>query len=68
MTESATIALSPKEVSLQLGFCSKTVLKLINQGSIAPVYRINKRVIRVPQQAVDQYLSTCRTQDYCPPD
>lgn len=56
-------ALSPKEVAQQLGLCTRTVLKRINTGEIAPAYRINKRVIRVPQSAVTAYLTRC----YGPP-
>ena len=67
MPEITTVTLSPKEVSQQLGFCTKTVLRLIKEGKIAPVYRINKRVIRVPQQAVDRYLYDCRMLDLSPP-
>ena len=53
------VTLSPKEVGLRIGLCSKTVLKLINSGDITPVYRMNKRVIRIPQFAVDAYLRAC---------
>ena len=57
------VTLSPKEVGLRIGLCSKTVLKLINAGEITPVYRMNKRVIRVPQFAVDAYLSACEADE-----
>lgn len=53
-------ALSPKEVAGQLGLCSKTVLSRVRDGSIQPVYRINKRVIRIPQEAIDNYLTACK--------
>ena len=53
-------ALSPKEVAGQLGLCSKTVLSRVRDGSIQPVYRINKRVIRIPQEAIDNYLPACK--------
>lgn len=43
---------SPKEVALQLGFCTKTVLNLINKGYIQAIYRINARVIRIPESSV----------------
>jgi excisionase family DNA binding protein len=59
MANTPSQTLSPKEVAQQLGLCSKSVLKLINKGSIHPVYRINKRVIRISQQAVDDYLKAC---------
>ena len=49
-------ALSPKEVAQQLGLCTRTVLKRIHSGEIAPAYRINQRVIRIPQSAVTEYL------------
>lgn len=52
-------ALSPKEVAQQLGFCTRTVLKRIHSGEITPAYRINKRVIRIPQSAVTEYLNRC---------
>lgn len=48
--------LSPKEVALQLGFCTKTTLKLIKNGQIGPVYRINARVIRIPESSIQAYL------------
>jgi len=48
--------LSPKEVAQQLGLCTRTVLKRIHSGEIAPAYRINQRVIRIPQSAVTEYL------------
>ena len=49
-------ALSPKEVAQQLGLCTRTVLKRIHIGEIEPAYRINQRVIRIPQSAVTEYL------------
>ena len=49
-------ALSPKEVAQQLGLCTRTVLKRIHSGEIAPAYHINQRVIRIPQSAVTEYL------------
>ena len=49
-------ALSPKEVAQQLGLCTRTVLKRIHSGEIEPAYRINQRVIRIPQSAVTEYL------------
>ena len=65
MSAPAASALSPKEVAQQLGFCTKTVLSLIKRGELAPVYRINKRVIRVPQEAVDRYLKACTLDAEC---
>lgn len=62
------VTLSPKEVGLRIGLCSKTVLKLINSGDIAPVYRMNKRVIRIPEFAVDAYLKACEATDSDPQD
>jgi excisionase family DNA binding protein len=59
MSDQAAPTLSPKEVALQLGLCTKTVLKLIKEEDIAPVYRMNKRVIRIPQASVDRYLRAC---------
>ena len=56
-------ALSPKEVAQQLGLCTRTVLKRIDSGEIEPAYRINQRVIRIPQSAVTEYLNRC----YGPP-
>lgn len=52
-------SLSPKEVAQQLGLCTKTVLTRIKSGDIHPVYRINKRVIRIPQSSIDAYLARC---------
>ncbi len=51
--------LSPKEASYQLGLSTRTVLKRIREGQIYPVYRINARVIRIPQEAIDEYLDIC---------
>ena len=51
--------LSPKEAAHQLGLSPKTVLKRIREGQIYPVYRINARVIRIPQEAIDEYLDIC---------
>lgn len=58
---------SPKEVALQLGFCTKTALKLIKNGQIRPVYRINARVIRIPESSVQAYLKRCIDLDRLPP-
>ena len=61
-------ALSPKEVALQLNFCTKTVLKLIKKGQICPIYRINRRVIRIPESSVRAYLKRCSELDIHPPN
>ena len=58
---------SPKEVAQQLGFCTKTVLKLVKKGQIQPIYRINARVIRIPESSVQAYLQRCRETDTLPP-
>lgn len=50
---------SPKEVAQKLGFCTKTVLKLIKNEDIQPVYRINPRVIRIPESSIGEYLKRC---------
>jgi excisionase family DNA binding protein len=60
-------SLSPKEVAQHLGFCSKTVLKLIKLGKIQPIYRINARVIRIPESSVKAYLKRCKDLDASPP-
>lgn len=59
MSTQTSPTLSPKEVAQQLGLCTKSVLVLVKAGDIAFVYRINKRVIRIPQEAVDNYLKAC---------
>ena len=61
-------ALSPKEVAQQLGFCTKTVLKLVKKGQIRPVYRINARVIRIPESSLQAYLKRCSELDMPPPN
>ena len=58
---------SPKEVALQLGFCTKTVLKIVKRGQIYPIYRINARVIRIPESSVQAYLRRCRELDILTP-
>jgi len=57
MSNSQNTAYSPKEVAQQLGFCNKTVLKLVRDGKIAPVYRVNKRVLLIPPFAVERFLA-----------
>ena len=59
--------LTPKEAAYQLGLSPKTVLKRIREGQIQPVYRINARVIRIPQEAVDEYLEICLSKQPPPP-
>ena len=66
-SQNTVSTLSPKEVAQQLGLCTKTVLKRVREGSIQPVYRINKRVIRIPQEAIDRYLTACQSSCSDPP-
>jgi excisionase family DNA binding protein len=58
-TPAAPRHLSPKEAAQQLGLSTRTVLKRVAEGRISPVFRINTRVIRIPQEAVDRYLADC---------
>lgn len=62
------LAKSPKEVAQDLGFCTKTVLNLIKNGHIQPIYRINARVFRIPQSSVQAYLDRCSATDTLPPN
>jgi len=57
MSSDSARALTPKEVAAQLGLCTRTVLNYIRSERIKPVYRLNARVIRIPQHAVDDYLA-----------
>lgn len=57
MSSDSARALTPKGVAAQLGLCTRTVLNYIRCECIKPVYRLNARVNRIPQHAVDDYLA-----------
>jgi Helix-turn-helix domain len=47
---------TPGELAQKLSRSTKTVLNLINTKQIWPVFRYNKRVIRIPNSSVKEYL------------
>ena len=47
---------SPKELAAILGLSTKTELKRIAEEEIAPICRMNRRVIRTPKATLDNYI------------
>ena len=47
--------LSPKQAASEIGCSVRFILAEVRRRRIRPVYRFNKRVIVIPQGALDSY-------------
>ncbi len=48
--------LSPKEFAERVGLHKNTILKAIKEGRIK-AYRLNRKVIRIPESEIEAFLS-----------
>ncbi len=51
---------SPAEAAKELGVSKVTVLNLIKNNKIDPIYRVNQRVIQIPQSTLESFLASVR--------